>query len=99
MSKSDSDPLFENPSGSDPNLQKQKNPKNFNYEIDISGKNIFVVDRVQSGKKVRNKVTNKHDWSHKLNNEIWNVFRKDCAWSFKYADAYANGDVIVKGYN
>lgn len=88
MSKIDSDST---------NVSKQKQQKNFNFEIDISQKNIFVVERKLSGSKIRNKVTNKHDWSHKLNDEIWNVFRKDCSWSFKHADAYASGDVSVKG--
>lgn len=72
--------------------------KSFTYEIDISDKNIFVVGRIQSGQKKRLKVTNTNEWSHKLCEEVWNVFRHDCAWSFKRADAHANGDVSVIGH-
>lgn len=92
MDSNGSESSIENPNDSS---IKQKT---LNYDIDISEKNIFVVQRVLSGKKHRLKVTNKNDWSHKLNETIWNVFRKDCSWSFKHADAYANGDVTVNGH-
>lgn len=97
MSTDDSNTSFTDQNACKQNKSKTKQQKNFNFEIDISEKNIFRVQRVQSSKKTRNKITNTYDWSHKLNEEIWNVFRKDCAWSFKRAEAYSNGKVIVKG--
>lgn len=97
MSTDESNSSLSNPNLSKNNKKTKPQQKKFKCEIDISGKNMFVVNRILSGKKVRNCVTNKHDWSHKLNDEIWNVFRKDCSWSFKRASAFANGDVVVKG--
>lgn len=96
MSSDESIASLADANASENNTSKNKRQKNFDFEIDISEKNIFVVQRVLSGKKNR-LAANKHDWSHKLNNEIWEVFRKDCSWSFKRADARANGDVIVQG--
>lgn len=94
MNKSDSNAALANASSS----KNNRNPESFSFEIDISEKNIFVIDRILSGKKIRNKVTNKFEWSYKLNDEMRKVFHTDCSWSFKHADAYANGDVCVKGY-
>lgn len=96
MSTDDSQSSFADANVSKSNTTKKKQQKFFKYEIDISDKNIFVV-QVLSGKKNRYTVTNKHDWWHKLNDEIWKVSRKDCSWSFKRADAHANGDVVVNG--
>lgn len=97
MSSDESTLSFDDSNASENNTSKKKPRRNFRFEIDISGKNIFVVQHVFSGKKTRYVVTNKHDWSHKLNDEIWKVFRKDCSWSFKRADARSNGDVFVEG--
>lgn len=69
MSTDDSNTSFTDQNACKQNKSKTKQQKKFNFEIDISEKNIFRVQRVQSGKKTRNKITNTYDWSHKLNDE------------------------------
>lgn len=62
----------------------------FEFEVDISQKRIFEVDRVLSGKKYRDKV--KSGWSAPLNDVIWQKFKSDCSW----ADGIKRADVVSK---
>lgn len=66
---------------------------NFEFVVNLT-QNIFEVERVTSGKKMRYKV--KSGWSSPLNEIIWEQFKSNCSWSFKRADVVSK-EVVVTG--
>lgn len=73
---------------------KNSNSEHINYSCDVKDKNIFAIVKVVSGEKSRSRVQS--NWSSKLKNELWELCRKPCAWSFKRADVIS-GDIFVNG--